>query len=73
MSGRGRKRFGEAGTPFEKEKNPLIKRETLKLLRAYDMIDEERVRKSIFATVKALGESSHAKHLAGRRKRRPQR
>jgi transcriptional regulator with XRE-family HTH domain len=69
MSARGRKGFGEAGTPFEKEKNPLIKRETIELLRAYDMIDEERVRKSIFATVKALGESSHAKHLAGRRKR----
>ena len=73
VSGRGRKRFGEAGTPFEKEKNPLIKRETLELLRAYDMIDENRVRRSIFATVKALGESSQAKDLAGRRKRRPQR
>ena len=73
VSGRGRKRFGEAGTPFEKEKDPLIKRETLELVRAYDKIDEERVRNSIFATVKALAKSSHAKHLAGRRKRRPQR
>ena len=69
MSGRGRNGFGEAGTPFEKEKDPLIKRETLELLRAYDEIDEERVRHSIFATVKALGESGHAKLLAGRRKR----
>ena len=65
MSGRGRNGYGEVGTPFEKGKNPLIKRETLELLRAYDMIDEKRVRKSIFATVKAPGESSHAKHLAG--------
>ena len=56
MSGRGRKGFGEAGTPFEKEKDPLIKRETLELVRAYDKIDEERVRHSIFATVKPLGE-----------------
>src|SRR5229473_2353025 len=35
MSGRGRKGFGEAGTPFEQEKDPLIKRETLELVRAY--------------------------------------
>ena len=73
VSGRGRKRFGEAGTPFEKEKDPLSKRETLELVRAYDKIDKECVRNSIFATVKVLGEFSHAKHLAGRRKRRPQR
>jgi hypothetical protein len=38
-------------------------------VRAYDKIEEERVRDSIFATVKALGEESHAKLLAGRRKR----
>jgi transcriptional regulator with XRE-family HTH domain len=69
MSGRGRNGFGEASTPFEKEKDPLIKRETLELVRAYDEIDEERVRLSIFATVKALGESGRAKLLAGRRKR----
>jgi transcriptional regulator with XRE-family HTH domain len=62
-------RFGEAGTPFEKEKDPLIKRETLELLRAYDEIDEERVRHSIFATVKTLGEASHAKLFGSRRKR----
>jgi hypothetical protein len=30
MLGRGRKGFGEAGTPFEQEKDPLIKRETLR-------------------------------------------
>jgi len=36
MSGRGRKGgFGEAATPFEQEKDPLIKRETLELVRAY--------------------------------------
>ena len=69
MSGRGRNGYGEAGTPFEKEKDPLIKRETLELVRAYDKIDEERVRHSIFATVKALGEVSHAKLFASRRQR----
>jgi transcriptional regulator with XRE-family HTH domain len=34
MSGRGRKGFGDAGTPFEQEKDPLIKRETLELAHA---------------------------------------
>jgi hypothetical protein len=66
MSGRGR--LGEAGTPFEKEKDPLIKRETLELVRAYDKIEEERVRHSIFATVKALGEASHGKLFASRQR-----
>jgi hypothetical protein len=66
---RGRKGFGEAGTPFKKEKDPPIKRETIELVRAYEKIDEERVRHSIFVTVKALGESGHAKLLVSRRKR----
>jgi transcriptional regulator with XRE-family HTH domain len=69
VSGRGREGFGEVGSPFKQEKDPLIRRETLELVRAYNKIEEERVRDSIFATVKALGESGHAKLLAGRRKR----
>jgi transcriptional regulator with XRE-family HTH domain len=69
MSGRGRKSFGEAGTPFEKEKDPLIKRETIELVRAYEKIEEGRLRHSIVATVKALGEAGHAKILVGRRRR----
>ena len=69
VAGRGREGFGEVGSPFKQEKDPLIRRETLELVRAYDKIEEERVRDSIFATVKALGEESHAKLLAGRRKR----
>jgi transcriptional regulator with XRE-family HTH domain len=69
VSGRGRKGFGEPGSPFKQEKDPLIRRETLELVRAYNKIDEERVRDSIFAAVKALGASGHAKLLAGRRKR----
>jgi transcriptional regulator with XRE-family HTH domain len=66
----GRKRLGEAGTAFEQEKDPLKKRETLKLVRAYHSIDKRRVRRSIFAAIKVLGEDSHAKHLAGHRKTR---
>ena len=48
------KAFGAAGTPFEQEKNPLIKRETLELVRAYYKIREGRVRKRIFEMVKAM-------------------
>jgi transcriptional regulator with XRE-family HTH domain len=69
MSGSGRKRFGEAGTPFEQEKDPLIKRETLELVRAYYKIREGRVRKRIFEMVKAVGAASHADALSGRKKR----
>jgi transcriptional regulator with XRE-family HTH domain len=69
MSGRGRKSFSEAGTPFEQGKDPLIKRETLELVRAYYKIREARVRKRIFEMVKAVGVASHAELLAGRKKR----
>src|SRR5260370_680187 len=69
MSGRGRKGFGEAGTPFEQEKDPLIKRETLELVRAYYKIREARVRKRIFEMVKAVGAASHAEVLGGRKGR----
>ena len=68
MSGRGRKGgFGEAATPFEQEKDPLIKRETLELVRAYYKIRESRVRKRIFEMVKAVGAASHAEVLGGRK------
>ena len=70
MSGRGRKDgFGEADTPFKQDKDPLIKRETLELVRAYYKIRESRVRKRIYETIKAVGAASHAEVL-GRQKRR---
>jgi transcriptional regulator with XRE-family HTH domain len=69
MSGRGRKDFGEAATPFEKEKNPLIKRETLELVRAYYTIREARVRKRIYEMVRAVGAASHAEVLSAKKKR----
>jgi transcriptional regulator with XRE-family HTH domain len=68
MSGRGRKGFGEAATPFDQDKDPLIKRETLELVRAYYKIRETRVRKRIFDVVKAVGAASHAEVLGGRKK-----
>ncbi len=70
MSGRGRKGFGEADTPFEQEKDPLIKRETLELVRAYYKIREGRVRKRIFEMVKATGAVSHVKVPGGRKQRK---
>ena len=42
MSGRGRNGFGEAATPFEQEKDPMVKRETLELVRAYYKIHKGR-------------------------------
>jgi transcriptional regulator with XRE-family HTH domain len=70
MSGRGRKGFGEAGTPFEREKDPMIKPETLELVRGYYKIREGRVRKRIFEMVKAVGAASHAEVLGGRKTRK---
>ena len=71
MSGRGRKGgFGEAGTPFEDEKDPLIKRETLELVRGYYKIREARVRKRIFEMVKAIGVASAAEVPAANKKKR---
>ena len=51
----------------QQEKNPLIKRETLELVRAYYKIREGRVRKRIFEMVKAVGAARHALVL-GRKK-----
>jgi transcriptional regulator with XRE-family HTH domain len=68
-SGRGRKSFGEPATPFEQDKDPLIKRETLELVRAYYKIREPRVRKRIFEMVKTVGAASHAEVLGGRKRK----
>jgi transcriptional regulator with XRE-family HTH domain len=70
MSGRGRKGgFGEAATPFEQEKDPLIKRETLELVRAYYKIRDIQVRKRIFETVKSLGTAAPGATVSGATKR----
>ena len=69
-SNRGRKVSGEAGTQFAQEKDPLIKRETLELVRAYYKIREGGVRKRIFEMVKAMGAASPAEVLGGRKPRK---
>ena len=67
---RGRKGFGEAATPLEQEKDdPLAKRETLELVRAYYKIRTAGVRKRIFEMVKAVGAASYAGVLGGRKGR----
>jgi len=60
MAGRGRKGFGEAATPFEQEKDPLIKRETLELVRAYYKIPDPHIRRRLFDLAKALAKSSES-------------
>lgn len=52
-------------SPFAKEPDPLVKRETLELVRAYYKVPEGHVRKRIFEMVKAVGAASHAEVLGG--------
>jgi transcriptional regulator with XRE-family HTH domain len=59
----------EEGTPFEHERDPMIKRETLELVRAYYKIRGPRVRKRLFETVKALGAASHAESVSGKKRK----
>lgn len=54
LSIRGRKGFGETGTPLEQEKDPLIKRETLELVRAYYKIRSAGVREGVAKMIKAI-------------------
>jgi transcriptional regulator with XRE-family HTH domain len=46
-------------TPIEPQ-DPLIRRETLELVRAYYKIRSNRVRKGVFEAIKAVGVASHA-------------
>jgi transcriptional regulator with XRE-family HTH domain len=55
MSDRGRKCSVEAGAPFSQYSDPLIKRETLELVRAYYKIGDRRARGCIFEMVRTLG------------------
>ena len=55
--------------PLPFEPDPMAKRETLELVRAYYKIRESRVRKRIFEMVKAVGAASHAEVLGGRKGR----
>jgi transcriptional regulator with XRE-family HTH domain len=68
--GRGRKKIADEATSSTKEgKNPLIKRETLELVRAYYKIREADTRKGIFSMIVALGAASGAGKRDSRSKR----
>jgi len=54
MAGRGRRGIGEIGTSREREKDPLIKRETLELVRAYYKIRKADVRSGVAKMIKLL-------------------
>lgn len=57
--GRGRGRgVAEGAAEYEQEKDPLVKRETLELVRAYYKIVDGKVRKRVFEMVKAVGQAS---------------
>jgi len=66
--GKGRRGLADGGADFQHEKDPLAKRETLELVRAYYKIVEPRVRKRIFEMVKTLGQTSAA--VTGRKVKR---
>ena len=66
--GMGRRGLADGGADFQHEKDPLAKRETLELVRAYYKIVEPRVRKRIFEMVKTLGQTSAA--VTGRKVKR---
>lgn len=56
---------------FEHERDPMVKRETLELVRAYYKIDNEMLRKQLFELTKSLGAASAkaAKPTPKRKKR----
>jgi hypothetical protein len=60
----------EGVCPFNDEKDPLAKRETLELVRAYYKIDDDKVRKRLFKVVKTVGAASLAHKLATAGKRK---
>lgn len=70
MSGRGGRGEVRASPMTDSgEEDPLIKRETLQLVRAYYKIRAQTVRKGIFEFVKAMGANSSAKRPGERKKR----
>jgi transcriptional regulator with XRE-family HTH domain len=54
----GRKAGAERSGPFQRDKDPLVKRETLELVRGYYKIEDRRLRKRIFEMVKAMGSAT---------------
>ena len=56
---------------FEHQRDPMVKRETLELVRAYFKIEDESIRKRLFEMTKALGMASRrAKGAQDEKKKR---
>lgn len=70
VSAHARNGLREERTPFEEDKDPMVKRETLQLVRAYYKIHQGRVRKRIFEMVKAVGAANNARVLGGGKDRK---
>ena len=64
------KGVGETGAPVEQGTDPLIKRETLELVRAYYKIRATGVRKRVSEMVRALASGNPMKSGAGRNTRK---
>jgi len=73
LSRRMHKGIAATDTLAEQEKDPLIKRETLELVRSYYKVREGRVRKRIFEMVKAVGATTHTEPLHGPKRRKSRR
>ncbi len=56
---------------FEEQRDPLAKRETLELVRAYYAIPDEVMRKNLFEMTKALASATNPEHAQRRRPGRP--
>jgi transcriptional regulator with XRE-family HTH domain len=52
------RRGGKAKKPASYEPNPMIKRETLELVRAYYQIEDPNVRKRVYELIKGVGSDS---------------
>lgn len=56
---------------FEHQRDPMAKRETLELVRAYYAIPDETIRKTLFEMTKALASATNPEHAQRRRPGRP--
>ena len=68
--GQGQKGRGVRGNPLEKEFDPLIKRETLELVRAYYKIRVTSVRRRVSDVVRALGSDAPITRSPGKKLRK---
>ncbi len=69
-SGSGQKGSPKHGVPSERGADPLVRRETLELVRAYYKIGAAGVRKRVSNVVRALGAGTPISRSAGKKTRK---